>query len=138
MTSEKTCFVYIVLPGTTNFVTAARFQVSLTRNGIPIGEFIYVKKYLSRPDAVELDPIELRLGQQQYQTIRMHGFFGAIRDAIPDYWGRREAEKIIDNMVETIKNEWYSCLRQSGVSERDCEIVANAFVYEGFFYGNST
>ena len=78
MTSERTCFVYIVLPGTTEFVTAARFQVSETRDGIPIGNLIYGKKYLSRSEAVELDPVELRLGQKQYQTTRMHGFFGAI------------------------------------------------------------
>ena len=92
MTSEKTCFVYIVLPGETEFVTAARFQISLTRDGVLIGELIYGKKYLSRTDAVELDPVELRLGQQQYQTTRMNGFFGAIRDAMPDYWGRRVIE----------------------------------------------
>jgi serine/threonine-protein kinase HipA len=92
MTSERTCFVYIVLPGTTEFITAARFQISLTRNDIPIGELVYGKKYLSRSDAVELDPVELRLGQQQYQTTRMNGFFGAIRDAMPDYWGRKVIE----------------------------------------------
>jgi hypothetical protein len=32
MTSEQTCYVYIMLPGTTEFVTAARFQVKLTLN----------------------------------------------------------------------------------------------------------
>ncbi len=89
MTSEHMCYVYIVLPGTIEFVTAARFQIILTRDGIPKGEFIYGKKYLARPDAVELDPIELRLNQAHYETVRMHGFFGAIRDAMPDFWGRR-------------------------------------------------
>jgi serine/threonine-protein kinase HipA len=92
MTSEQTCFVYIVLPGTTEFVTAARFHISHTRDGIPVGELIYGKRYLSRADAVEIDPVELRLGQHQYQTIRMHGFFGAIRDAMPDFWGRKVIE----------------------------------------------
>lgn len=92
MTSEQTCFIYIVLPGTTEFVTAARFQITQTRNGIPIGELVYGKKYLSRSDAVELDPAELKLGQQQYQTAKMNGFFGAIRDAMPDYWGRKVIE----------------------------------------------
>src|SRR5262245_10475064 len=92
MTSEKNCFVYIVLPGTTEFVTAARFQITQTRGGINIGELVYGKKYLSRADAVELDPVELRLGQNQYQTTRMNGFFGAIRDAMPDFWGRKVIE----------------------------------------------
>ncbi|MEO8402626.1 MAG: type II toxin-antitoxin system HipA family toxin [Gammaproteobacteria bacterium] len=93
MTSERKCFVYIVPPGATEFVTAARFQISSTREGTSIGEFIYGKNYLARPDAVELDPIELRLGQTHYETIRMHGFFGAIRDAMPDFWGRRVIER---------------------------------------------
>lgn len=100
MTSERTCFVYIVLPGTTEFVTAARFEISLTRSGIAMGKLIYGKKYLSRPDAVELDPVELRLSQQHYQTVRMNGFFGAIRDAMPDYWGRKVIEYNNKNSVD--------------------------------------
>jgi len=93
ISEQQNCYVYIVLPGTTTFVTAGRFQLSRTRDDVPLGQFVYGKKYLSRPDAVELDPVELRLDEQQYQTIRMNGFFGVIRDAMPDYWGR----KVIDN-----------------------------------------
>lgn len=89
MTFERTCFVYIVPPDATKFVTAGRFQVTQTRDGIALGEFVYGKNYLARPDAVELDPLELKLGQIKYETIRMNGFFGAIRDAMPDFWGRR-------------------------------------------------
>lgn len=91
--NSKECYVYIALPGTTEFVTAARFQVSKTRDGEPIGELVYGKNYLARSDAVELDPIELKLGQTQYKTVRMQGFFGAIRDAMPDFWGRRVIER---------------------------------------------
>lgn len=93
MTSERECFVYIVPPGETEFVTAARFRVSQTRNGEPIGEFIYGKRYMERSDAVELDPVELKLGDNRYETARMGGFFGAIRDAMPDYWGRCVIER---------------------------------------------
>lgn len=93
MISDRNCFVYIVLPGQTEFVTAGRFRVSETRDGVSIGEFIYGKKYLATPEAVELDPIELKLGQIHYQTVRMNGFFGAIRDAMPDFWGRRVIER---------------------------------------------
>lgn len=87
MTSERKCFVYIVPPGATEFVTAGRFQVTLTRDGVPVGEFVYGKNYMARIDAVELDPIELRLGNTKYETVRMSGFFGAIRDSMPDFWG---------------------------------------------------
>ena len=93
MTSERECFVYIVLPGETEFVTAARFTVAQTRDGEPIGTFVYGKKYLSRGNAVGFDPIELRLSDKPYQTARMNGFFGAIRDAMPDFWGRRVIER---------------------------------------------
>lgn len=42
---------------------------------------------------MEFDPVELRLANRVYETGRMGGFFGAIRDAMPDYWGRRVIEK---------------------------------------------
>jgi len=93
MTSERECFVYIVLPDETEFVTAARFRVSRTRDGEPVGELVYGKSYLARANAVELDPTELKLSSTKYETARMSGFFGAIRDAMPDYWGRRVIER---------------------------------------------
>jgi len=78
----------MVPPGGTEFITVGRFKLSQTRVGEPIGTFFYGKKYLARKDAVELDPIELKLSTQQYTTARLNGFFGVIRDAMPDYWGR--------------------------------------------------
>lgn len=93
MTSERGCYVYIVQPGGTEFVTAGRFVLSQNRDGISVGTFFYGKKYLSRSDAVELDPIELRLSTQKYNTARLNGFFGVIRDAMPDYWGRCVIER---------------------------------------------
>ena len=93
MTSDRECFVFVVLPGTTEFVVAGRFRVSTTPDGVPLGEFVYGRSYLNRPDAVELDPVELRLSERLYQTTRMSGFFGAIRDSMPDYWGRLLIER---------------------------------------------
>lgn len=93
MTSERESYVYIVLPGETEFVTAARFTVTQNRNGEPVGTLVYGKNYLQRSNAVELDPVELRLSDKPYQTARMNGFFGAIRDAMPDFWGRRVIER---------------------------------------------
>jgi len=97
MTSERECFVYIVPPGATEFVTAGRFRVSQNRDGIYLGEFVYGKRYMERPDAVELDPVELKLAQTRYETRRMAGFFGAIRDAMPDFWGRCVIERHTHN-----------------------------------------
>jgi serine/threonine-protein kinase HipA len=93
MTSERECYVYIVPPGQTSFVTAGRFRVVTHDDGTAAGAFVYGRRYLERNDAVELDPVELRLASRVYETGRMQGFFGAIRDAMPDYWGRRVIEK---------------------------------------------
>ena len=90
----RECYVYIVLPGETEFVTAGRFRVSESRRGSPLGEFVYGRRYLERSDAVEFDPVELRLADRLYETGRMKGFFGAIRDSMPDYWGRLLIEKL--------------------------------------------
>lgn len=92
MTSDRECFVYVVLPGQTDFVTAGRFRWEETRAG-RVGSFVYGRRYRDRPDAVELDPVELRLSGRVYETARMEGFFGAIRDAMPDYWGRCVIER---------------------------------------------
>lgn len=93
MTSERECYVYIVLPETTEFVTAGRFRVHPTPDGQAVGEFVYGRRYLERNDAVELDPVELRLRRGQFETARLQGFFGAIRDSMPDFWGRRIIER---------------------------------------------
>lgn len=93
MTSEHECFVYIVLPGATEFVTAGRFRISTGSTGDPAGAFVYGRRYREHADAVELDPVELRLTDHVYETARMEGCFGAIRDAMPDSWGRRVIER---------------------------------------------
>ena len=93
MTSERECYVYIVPPGATEFVTAGRFRISPAPEGGAVGEFVYGRRYLEREDAVELDPVELRLRRGPYETARMQGFFGAIRDSMPDFWGRRIIER---------------------------------------------
>lgn len=97
MTSRPTgvaeCFVYMTLPGETDAVTVGRFALTNSRQGVTTGRFVYGRSYLARPDAVEIDPVELRLGSRNYETILMRGMFGALRDAGPDYWGRRVIER---------------------------------------------
>ena len=92
MSSERECFVYIVPPGETEFVTAGRFRWTDDGHGA-VGAFVYGRSYREREDAVELDPVELRLSSQVYETARMDGLFGAIRDSMPDFWGRRVIER---------------------------------------------
>ena len=96
MTSEGAateCFVYITLPGHTTAVTAGKFVLDAGRRGNPLGRFVYGKNYLANPDALPIDPVELKLSQATFETARLNGVFGALRDAGPDYWGRRIIEK---------------------------------------------
>jgi len=95
MTSEAPgeCFVYITLPGTTAPVTAGRFALSVDRRGSPEGRFVYGRSYLERPNAVALDPVELKLSTRTYATAALDGIFGALRDASPDFWGRRVIQR---------------------------------------------
>jgi len=86
-------YVYITLPGATDAVTAGRFEHTVARNGVAVGRFVYGRRYRERSDAVEIDPVELRLGRAGFETVRLGGVFGALRDSGPDYWGRRVIEK---------------------------------------------
>ena len=45
-----------------------------------------------------------------------------------------EAIARLDRIVECVRANWHSTFRRAGVSEADCQIVAGAFAYEGFFY----
>lgn len=90
-TSE--CYVYITLPNEIKAVTAGRFVLDNDYRGLSVGRFVYGKKYLSLTNAVEIDPVELHLSERVYETTLLHGVFGALRDAGPDYWGRRIIEK---------------------------------------------
>jgi serine/threonine-protein kinase HipA len=95
MTSKQNteCYVYITLSGQTESVTAGRFELSKDRRGNALGRFVYGKSYLARVNAVAIDPIELKISGDTYETTRLNGVFGALRDAGPDYWGRRVIEK---------------------------------------------
>lgn len=91
--SIQECFVYITLPEENEFVTADRFELDSDRRGNPIGRFVYGDSYLARENAVPIDPLELKLARGTYETRNLKGVFGSLRDASPDYWGRRVIEK---------------------------------------------
>lgn len=92
----RECFAYIVLPGQITFVPAARFQWLPDQQGLPLGRLIYGRRYLERRNAVALDPVELPLTTRAYETRTFGGVFGALRDAAPDYWGRRVIQRHVD------------------------------------------
>jgi len=91
MTSE--CFVYIQLPGSLEVVTAGRFRHEVLPDGVAMGLFVYGSRYLARPDAVPLDPFNLPLEPTEFETAKLNGMFGALRDVAPDFWGRRVIDR---------------------------------------------
>jgi serine/threonine-protein kinase HipA len=91
--SPAECYVYVTLPGETDAVVAGRFELTKDRSGNALGRFVYGKSYLARDNAVAIDPVELKLSDETYETARLNGVFGALRDSGPDYWGRRVIEK---------------------------------------------
>jgi serine/threonine-protein kinase HipA len=98
-TSNTECFVYITLPGETSAVTAGRVVLTADRRGTPLGRFVYGQSYLKRADAVDIDPVELKLGRGTFETGNLKGVFGALRDAGPDFWGRRLIERHVGGQL---------------------------------------
>lgn len=92
MTSNS-CYVYIQLPASLEIATCGRYQLDQTDDGTSLGRFVYGQSYLQREDAVPLDPFHLPLARREYQTVKLGGLFGALRDVTPDFWGRRVIER---------------------------------------------
>lgn len=87
------CFVYLQLPGTLEVVTCGRYALELRPDGTALGKFVYGRSYRSNPRAVDVDKFELPLKPGTFETTRLRGIFGALRDASPDAWGRRVIER---------------------------------------------
>lgn len=98
MTSEQRIYVYLQMPGSLETVAAAYYRQTV-RDGISVGTFGYGRQYRARPDAVPLEPFELPLTDRVMTTTRLNGIFGALRDALPDSWGRRVIEREVGRTV---------------------------------------
>jgi len=94
MAAGRECFVYLQLPGTLETVVCGRYQRTVTRDGRGVGRFVYGRSYRERADAVPLDPVHLPIVPTVFETARLDGVFGALRDAAPDAWGRRVIERV--------------------------------------------
>ncbi len=90
--SDLRAYVYLQLPQSLEIVTAGLYELSFPQ-GLPMGSFVYNPAYLKRADAVPLEAYELPLSPRRFQTVKLKGIFGALRDASPDAWGRRIIER---------------------------------------------
>jgi serine/threonine-protein kinase HipA len=117
MPADRT-YVYIHLPASGQFVPAGILNITEDAGGVT-SEFRYGHRYLERTDAVPVDPLQLPLTTQTFQT---SGLFGAFQDASPDSWGRH----LLDRAAEEygVKPTEFDYLT---VLDQDTRIGALAF-----------
>ncbi len=96
----QSAYIFIYLPGQVHPTIAGRFdwEAAVTPH---VGEFVYAQSYLGSELAVPLDPIALPLRAQVFATTLSSGFFGIVRDAVPDDWGRHVAVKLHGDLFQT-------------------------------------
>lgn len=98
---SNTAYVFIYLPGQYRATVAGRFELD-SATAPHVGQFVYGESYLSNAAALPLDPIALPLREQIFRTTLTSGFFGVLRDAIPDDWGRHVASKLYGSRFTTL------------------------------------
>ena len=50
--------------------------------------------------------------------------------------GQAAAAALFDGIASTVREGWHTEMRRAGASERDCEAIEPAFLYDGLFYEN--
>jgi len=101
----ETAYVFIHLPRQLETTIAGRFELH-SDTSPQVGEFVYGESYLTNAAAEPLDPVALPLKEQLFRTTLSSGFFGVLRDAIPDDWGRHVASKLYGSRFKTL----FDCL----------------------------
>jgi serine/threonine-protein kinase HipA len=90
-------------------------QLTLTEDGPQLlaSSFAYGLRYLQRADALEVDPVSLSLanktavrGKALFPAGDLH-WFGGIRDAAPDAWGRRVIESRLKVPANSLPESTY-------------------------------
>lgn len=89
-------YLFAYLPGELAAVPAGKLVLEETGTESTASRFGYGRRYLARSNAVPVDPLSLPLSclpgdQATYEPVRPP-LFGAVRDAAPDFWGRRVIE----------------------------------------------
>jgi serine/threonine-protein kinase HipA len=112
--------VFIHLPGAAEAVPAGQLIVKEEGARVLSSTFGYGKKYLERQKAAPIDPASLSLDgalsgkEQLYEPVNALVMFGAIRDAMPDAWGRRVIENKMKVEPNSLRESEY--LMQSGTN----------------------
>ena len=96
--------VFIHLPGEIEAVPAGRLTLIEQGTELMASRFAYGRRYVLRQNALPVDPVALPLAQGRDGTELVPPvglvWFGALRDAAPDAWGRR----VIENRLRAPPN----------------------------------
>ena len=96
MTSTSSFYVWVYLPGQALPVPAGILEMREGVDGRTRSRFRYGDRYVERPDALVLDPVDLdfrtHTEPQWFVPSNDKSLFGAFRDATPDSWGQRVIE----------------------------------------------
>lgn len=115
-----TTTVFINLTGMSEAVPAGQLIIKEEGARVLSSTFGYGKKYLERQMAAPVDPTSLALegalpGKEQlYEPANDLVMFGAVRDAMPDSWGRRVIENKMKVEPNSLRESDY--LMQSGTN----------------------
>lgn len=94
--TSRAAYVFAHLAG--EFVPAGKLELFELGSELLASNFAYGQRYLDRANALEIDPVSLGLRDRNEmrgkRLVPVNGlkFFGGIRDAAPDAWGRRVIE----------------------------------------------
>lgn len=94
--STRSLYVFTHMDG--GFAPAGKLDLTEQDNQLAASAFAYGQRYIDRPNALEIDPVGLSLRNKDdvrgKRLVPPNGltFFGGIRDAAPDAWGRRVIE----------------------------------------------
>lgn len=92
----RSLYVFAHLDG--GFAPAGKLDLTEQAKPLAASAFAYGQRYIDRPNALEIDPVGLSLRNKDdvrgKRLVPPNGltFFGGIRDAAPDAWGRRVIE----------------------------------------------
>jgi serine/threonine-protein kinase HipA len=96
LSSNRSLYVFAYLDG--ECVPAGKLDLIEQGNQLAASTFAYGQRYIERPNTLEIDPVGLSLRDKSSVRGKLlvppNGltFFGGIRDATPDAWGRRVIE----------------------------------------------
>jgi serine/threonine-protein kinase HipA len=104
-------YVFMYPPGETTAVPAGDLELQEMGTESTTSVFGYGRRYLTRPNAVPVDPVSLPLtclpGDQSHYEPANPPLFGAVRDAAPDLWGRRVLETMLKVPPDSVPESVY-------------------------------